>query len=399
MNLLGNFLKIFASPAAPASPPSAAGQSTRQTVRHARVASSRQPVAEVAQVFDLNGVQQDLAEPLARGGEGTVHPLRARPEVVVKLYHPHVLAQCAELGTKIATMRVMSEFVRDEGFAWPRVDVFDAQRRWLGYGMRRVAGLSFQNLCQPALVRERLPHWDRRHLVRVARDFIEKLDALHKRGIIVGDINPGNFLVDPDTCAVRFIDCDSYQVRNGQLFLCRVAIPDFMAPEIVDSFGSTERTVEHELFSVAVMLFKLLMFGLHPYSHRNGSDPISNLRKGMSPLGRGAQCLFPVGPWYTIWSHLPYKLKSLFIRTFRDGYREPAQRASLGEWRAELGSYAYQLDNGIQSLELFPATPKTDEYLGKGAVPHPSESRAPGSRRKVSAAPEIRCRRALSTSG
>ena len=85
-----------------------------------------------------------------------------------------------------------------------------------------------------------------------------------------------------------------------------------------------DRTPESDLFSLAILMFKCLMLGRHPYDSVGGGDVQENLRRGHFPYGTGGaapgfQGAIPNGPWYLIWSHLSFDLKTLLIRTFTDG--------------------------------------------------------------------------------
>jgi DNA-binding helix-hairpin-helix protein with protein kinase domain len=239
-------------------------------------------------VYDVNGEAKNLGKRIGKGGEGEVWTLAGREDRLVKLYHPRVLRRLGhdhELQDKLTLMRGMKALVDDNRFAWPRMLVFDAQHQWCGYGMRRVLGVSFQTLCQPQLVRERLKDWDRRMQVTAALNFLEVVRTLHRNDVIIGDINPGNFLVNPSDAGVSAVDCDSYQVRNcGRTFTCPVGIPMYLAPELLDAnLQSTERTTEQELFSVAIMLFPALIHGL---GNHVGLARVTSEKALRAPLAR-----------------------------------------------------------------------------------------------------------------
>ena len=53
------------------------------------------------------------------------------------------------------------------------------------------------------------------HLVLAARNTAAAFHTLHSANIVVGDVNQGNLLVDKQMC-VRMIDCDSFQITNGE---------------------------------------------------------------------------------------------------------------------------------------------------------------------------------------
>jgi DNA-binding helix-hairpin-helix protein with protein kinase domain len=318
------------------------------------------PVPRV--VYSDTGQPELLGPELARGGEGAVHLLANRPNVLVKLYFDHRLANDSELSSKIRAMTALP-LKDDPRFAWPRMTVHDDAGRFVGLAMRKVEGVSFQTFCQPSLVQQRLPGWNRRRTTHAACNFVELIRTLHGHQVIVGDINPANFLFVPDTGAVSCLDCDSYQVQaQSGIFRCRVAVPEYQPPELQQGFSNVVRNPEHERFSVAVMLFKMLMLGLHPYSHRDGGHPLENLQRGKVPfepnLQRPEKVAFPEGNWKFMWNHLPYAVKTLFIRSFVDGHGNPAARPPLEEWAAVLWRYGEELDRGWHSTELMPTRMK-----------------------------------------
>ncbi len=321
------------------------------------------------EVFDPNGTPQTLGRMIARGGEGSIYELATIPDVLVKIYHDFAMQKALERGMpdKIELMRGMVEITENKSFAWPRISVFDSNRKWIGYAMRRAKGHMLQTVCQPQLVRERLSYWKRRDLVATCISLLDGFKSMHENNVLMGDVNPANLMLSPKDKKVFFIDCDSYQVaKGGKIHICPVGIPMYQPPEILSSgyFSRICRTVENELFSVAVILFKILTVGAHPYSHINGADPISNIKSGRCPLGKGSNFSMPKGPWYVIWSHLPSKVKSEFITTFRDGHRNPRRRTSIARWRDVMEVYAREIEKGWHSDEIFPKQKKLSEYRG-----------------------------------
>jgi DNA-binding helix-hairpin-helix protein with protein kinase domain len=334
-------------------------------------------------VYSDTGEPELLGQELARGGEGAVHQLANRPGILVKLYFKDRLANDTELPAKIHAMTALP--LRDDPrFAWPRMTVHDDAGRFIGLAMRQVEGVSFQTFCQPRLVQQRLPRWDRRKTVQVAMGFVELIQTLHRYQVLVGDINPANFLFVPDTGAVSCLDCDSYQIRSSTgIYRCRVAVPEFQPPELQQGFSDVTRNPEHEKFSVAVLLFKVLMLGLHPYSHRDGGHPIENLQKGKTPFdpgsGRTDRVCFLDGNWRFMWSHLPFAIKTLFIRSFVDGHSNPTARPTLDEWSDVLWRYGDELKKGWHSDELMPTRTKDSSK--------PPASQNPSATPQSSAAP------------
>ena len=67
---------------------------------------------------------------------------------------------------------------------------------------------------------------------------------------------------------VALVDCDSFQVAEGtRIFRCGVGVPEYTPPELHGkNFATLDRTANHDLFGLAVLVFHLLMMGRHPFS-------------------------------------------------------------------------------------------------------------------------------------
>ena len=107
-------------------------------------------------------------------------------------------------------------------------------------------------------------------LVHVGLNMSRAFAAVHKHGLVVGDVNASSVFVLADG-TVRLIDVDSFQVPEpgSAPLLCTVAVPMFLAPELHGAeLSRTIRSADHDCFGLAVMLFQLLMLGRHPYSGR-----------------------------------------------------------------------------------------------------------------------------------
>lgn len=101
----------------------------------------------------------------------------------------------------------------------------------------------------------------------------------------------------------------------------------------------------------------------HPYDIVGGEDPVSNLREGRFAYGRGNSGV-PVGAWYNIWSHMPHRLKSMFITTFTEGAGDISKRPTIEEWMKELDIYLNEMNKGWHEVAIKPEKPKSNVYLG-----------------------------------
>ena len=200
-----------------------------------------------------------------RGGEGSAFDAASHPGHVVKLYHePPSQEKAAKL--RHLTQLASSHPALLSFAAWPTSLVTDG-REPRGFLMPLAKGKEIHQLFGP---RERFVEfpsagWD--FLVHVARNCAAAFDSIHRLGVVIGDVNEGNLLVTQEGM-VRLIDCDSYQVQNGNhAWTCDVGIPLWTAPELQGrSFRGLRRTPNHDLFGLAVLIFKTLFMGRHPYA-------------------------------------------------------------------------------------------------------------------------------------
>ena len=311
--------------------------------------------------------------PMAQGGEAAVHTVSQYPNVVVKLYHLHVL-QMREGGLRgkieaITRDPKLDHLKQHQGLSWPRFSVFDDKGQWRGYAMRKAEGVRMNVLAHAMAYREHFPQLDRPTVVAYLLNLLQTLRELQSAGVYLGDYNLGNFLCNPVSHAVTLIDCDSWQVKlAGNTYRCAVAAPDMLAPELMGKqLDTVQRTLASEHFSLAILIFKTLMLGRHPYDVVDGAGPVENIRNGYFPYGVGGGGI-PKGAWFNIWSHLPYKLKEQFVRTFREGCKNPAERTTVAEWITLLELYQREMDRNWHATEIKPGKPKAKDYRGMQSV-------------------------------
>ncbi len=316
-------------------------------------------------IFDEHKRTKILAPVLARGGEGSVYPLSDRADILVKCYHPTVLAQQRHILQQKTEAMMRVKLPNSDVLSWPLISVFDEKNQWLGYAMQRKNGVKMHCLAHAVLYKRHFPQLNRRDMVEMLLGLVQQIQCLHQQGIMIGDYNLNNFLCDPANHHIYLIDCDSYQLTlAGKYYPCPVGSPDLTPVEHHNKpYSQVVRTLESESFSLAIILFKCLMLGRHPYDVVGGEDPVSNLRDGNFPYGQGGRGI-PKGAWYNIWSHMPYQLKSLFVRTFKEGASNPSQRPTLKEWQDSLSLYLREMDKGWHELAICPSTSKSAEHRG-----------------------------------
>ncbi len=224
-----------------------------------------------------DGTQLRLGAEIGRGGEGAVFDIQGTPDLVAKLYRTELrVTRRPKIEAMVrATTPGLANFV-----AWPTFAVYEQSRRgeFCGFAMQKIAAdyIPIHNLYGPSSRRLKFPGRDWRFLVRAAENLASAIAEIHAAGHVLGDINHSNALVNNEAL-VRFIDADSFQVRhNGTLHRCTVGVPEFTPPELQGiNLANVERTVEHDRFGLAVLVFKLLFMGRHPFAGRFARGDVS----------------------------------------------------------------------------------------------------------------------------
>ena len=303
-------------------------------------------------VFNESGDARQLAGLLTKGGEGEIHAVLDTPRALVKLYHPHIVqTRGAQLRDKIACMVSQKQHFTSTTLGWPQFSVVDAKGNWLGYAMRRIEGHSMFSMANPALFEKQFPTLNRLDISLMMQSLVQQVQQLHSQGVMIGDYNLRNFMCHPATRRVGLIDCDSYQLTNPQHFPCLVGTPEFSPPEHQQqAYGHLTRTLASEAFSLAVILFKCLMRGRHPYDQVGGGTPVSNMQSGLFPYANEQGV--PPGQWLGLWHKLPLYVRELFKQTFGLGANHPAHRPTLDQWQHAFKQYVTDLRQGTLSPDI-----------------------------------------------
>lgn len=294
------------------------------------------------------GARLTLGEPLARGGEATVHRIQGQSGLVAKLYTRPREGAAEKLRHMLVSPPVdPTRSLGHASIAWPRDLLLDANGRLVGFTMPLITdAVSLLEVFNPRRRAQVLPGFDRRYLHRTARNLASSLGALHAAAYVVGDLNEGNILVTPRTL-VTLIDVDSFQVeerRGGMIVIhpCPVGRAEYTAPELQgQAFADTWRRPEHDSFGLAVLVFQLLMNGGHPYRGQwlGGGEPPGiedKIARGLFPWsGASAELAPPAGA--PPLDALHPELVELLLRCFVDGQQRPALRPGAEAWAEALG--------------------------------------------------------------
>lgn len=300
--------------------------------------------------YTHNGKPLNLGPPIGRGGEAVVCEVLGNPDIVAKIYHKN-----KRLDDQVAKLTLMVKspprdtamiYHGHTSIAWPKSVLYEDEEELAGFIMPKVRNvesiLAFYN---PTIREGRHKYFDWRYLHRAASNLARVITAIHAQDYVVGDLNESNILVSNDAL-VSIIDTDSFQVRDslaGKVYRCTVGKPEFTPPELQGAdFRTTDREPYHDNFGLAVLVFQLLMQGIHPFvgisnnSSTSKTEPIhlTNMEVGIFPFMDNSLYEKPLyAPDFHI---LHPELQSLFTRCFVDGYEDPKLRPIASEWEVAL---------------------------------------------------------------
>ncbi len=295
---------------------------------------------------------------LGKGGEGVVHRVNDRPDSVVKIWHPdkvppnayakiqHMVENPVEPGPR-ETWRITwpQHLVLEKGvivgYMMPLLD--RKKEEWepiVAYYNPRAARNTQAAQRREIGIPER---------VRMAQNLALGFGAVHDAKYVIGDVNEKNVEVSRLN-DIALVDCDSYgfTVPGANLsFSNNMGRPEFQAPEAQGQAGYANRTQNHDLFGLAVIIFQLLT-GYHPYmvtgEHaENYPEYKDRIKDGLFPP---TSFVIEAPTAYTeSWEALTDDQKKLFRRCFHK-WNYHNRRPSPDEW--------------LQALRQRPATMQPD---------------------------------------
>ena len=279
---------------------------------------------------------------LGGGGEGDVWSVKERLDVA-KLYHASNLNPDLELKILAMIENPPVDKMRVKGhisIAWPTEALYQ-QGKFAGFLMPRIENSpTIFTMYNPPRRQKECPGFTWVYLMRTALNLSIAVDAIHAKGYVIGDLNESNVLVN-HRALVSLIDTDSFQVRdrNGKLFGCRVGKEDFLPPELQGKdLEKVERLPEHDFYGLAVLIFRLLMEGVHPFTgvltretELTESTQFYCQKQGAFPYDKKNKIVAPpiMAPRFDT---LPNSIQERMLACFVSGHNQPEKRPSAEEW-------------------------------------------------------------------
>ena len=318
-----------------------------------------------------------LGKLIKSGGAGSVYLLPGAPAQVAKLYHPHL--DRAANRRKLEAMLELSPELPDQlengkryvQIAWPQAAAFDGQGGFAGFVMPLL------DLAQTAELEQIMQERQARAAclptglgpkLTLAANLAAVIDALHQQQHYVVDLKPVNLRFYRDSLYIAMLDCDGFSIQgHAERFPAEQFTADYLAPEFQRKGMPAGTEMAQDRFALAVVIFQLLNFGIHPYSGRPGhaqapTDIPGRIRdgyyaygvqrhKGMAPNATSGHAL------------MPPELRAMFDRAFSPSPRP--QRPSAADWAQLLRGYA-QRSGG--KLAVCAVNPEHQHFAGLGCA-------------------------------
>ena len=318
-----------------------------------------------------------LGKLIKSGGAGSVYLLPGAPAQVAKLYHPHL--DRAANRRKLEAMLELSPELPDQlengkryvQIAWPQAAVFDGQGGFAGFVMPLLDMAQTAELEQ--IMQERqaraagLPTGLGPKLT-LAANLAAVIDALHQQQHYVVDLKPVNLRFYRDSLYIAMLDCDGFSIQgHAERFPAEQFTADYLAPEFQRKGMPAGTELAQDRFALAVVIFQLLNFGIHPYSGRPGNaqaptDIPGRIRDGY--YAYGVKRHKNMAPNATSGHALmPPELRAMFDRAFSQSPN--SQRPSAADWAQLLRGYA-QRSGG--KLVVCAANAEHQHFAGQGCA-------------------------------
>lgn len=286
---------------------------------------------------------------MAGGGAGDIYSSPDLPEHVIKIYRNPADRKAYEPKIK-AMMRTpprLSPLLHNgqerHQLAWPTLIAETERGEFLGFAMPEInfgASESLERMLQKRMrAKTGLPEFFG-YRIYVAHNLAASVAELHAQHHHIIDLKPVNCRIYKDNMHVALLDCDGFSIKSeSKRFAASQFTPEYIAPEAKGK-SPGELGVQQDLFALAVIIFRLLNNGLHPFQAKlaggqNGGTTLQEMiEAGYYPFGiaGSARC---IPPRQSVHDTFPDDLRKAFDQAFLRNSRPTAAK-----WRDVLRQYA-----------------------------------------------------------
>ena len=306
-------------------------------------------------VVTSSGRRLQLGNLLGKGGEANIFHVEGDGTIAVKLY-----TDGKELTRQPKVNAMIADRLRDRTpiVAFP-IEAVNVNGVFAGFTMRKAAGAkAMHQLCTPGDRKAEFPDANFRFLVRVALNFARAVATINNLGAVIGDVNESVALVDQKGL-VTVIDSDSFQYPSGgRTYRCIVGKPEYTPPELRRlSLENIDRTINHDAFGLAIIIFEILFMGRHPFSGiYRGAGEQPTIAKAIEE-GRFAYSLqksqtqMEPPPHVPLLADIPMEVAATFQRAFGSPGSGAPTRPTATDWVPLLE----RMEKGIIECKANPA--------------------------------------------
>lgn len=294
------------------------------------------------------------------GASGKIYEVEGRPESVVKIFHN--VEKSATNRQKLQAMLLNKpkfDPVNANGvdyiqIAWPEALLDDEKGFCVGYMMPLIdmnKAVSLDHLMQKA-IRKKL-NLSEKYAYRIfaAYNVALMVTELHKCGHYIIDLKPSNLYVYKENMLVAVVDCDGFSIKGEKVrYPAEFVSEEYIYPEGME-LSCEEMGEEQDKFALAVIIFRLLNNGIHPFSGapKNQKDEMLTIQTRIEKYH------YAYGLWPDKYQYPhPYSIHEYFnketLELFERAFTKDCQRPSAYEWQEHL----WKLMHGLKQCKENP---------------------------------------------
>ena len=303
------------------------------------------------------------------GASGKIYEVEGRSESVVKIFHN--VEKSATNRQKLQAMLLNKpnfEPVKVNGaeyiqIAWPEALLDDEKGFCVGYMMPLIdmnKAVSLDHLMQKA-IRKKL-NLSEKYAYRIfaAYNVALMVTELHKCGHYIIDLKPSNLYVYKENMLVAVVDCDGFSIKGENTrYPAEFVSEEYIYPEGME-LSCEEMGEEQDKFALAVIIFRLLNNGIHPFSGapKNSEDEMLTIQSRIEKYH------YAYGLWPDKYQYPhPYSIHEYFnketLELFERAFTKDCQRPTAYEWQEHLWKL-------MHSLKQCKANPNHAYFTSKG---------------------------------
>ena len=295
-----------------------------------------------------------LGELINKGGAaGKIYLNADNPNQAVKIFHNRNKSSTnrQKLESMLLNAPNFPSAVKDGinyvQIAWPEALLEDENGFCVGYLMpfiKMSEAVSLDHLMQKAIRKKlQLPE-NYAYRIFAAYNLASMVTALHKCGHYIVDMKPSNVSVYKENMMVAMVDCDGFSIKGERnRYPAEFVSEEYIYPEGMEQ-SCDEMGEEQDKFALAVIIFKLLNNGIHPFS----GIPRKNNSEMLTIQNRIEKYHYAYGLWPdTYQAPHPYSIHEYFdkatLELFERAFTKGSERPSAYDWQEHLWKMMHNL--------------------------------------------------------